>query len=526
MSWQNHLPALLLAVPLLGAFIAPLTRRGGAGLRNAWFIAVSSSFTVVALLLWAHVNVAGTIIYVMGGQSWDLGLPSGMSIPVRILMEVDAFSAFMVLLSAVAALAGAIFSVRYMEKFSGLEMFVSLYFLMVVGMFGMEITGDFFNFFVFLEISSVASFGLVAFWRDRGEALEAAFKYMLVSSLGALMVLVAVAFLYSRYNVVNMAALGKVIQWGMVEKTAMVLFLTALAMKCGAVPMHMWMPDAYAEAPAGVTCALVAVSQASLYGLFRVCFSIYGSFMGNPTIPWVIIVLGVLSMFIGVSMAVIQKEVGRLIAYHSVSQVGYMLLGFGVGLLALGDARAMADYGFTALKGGVYHIINYTMYKGLLFLAAGALYYATGCRNLNDMGGLGRRMPKTMILFMIAAAAIAGLPPFNGFVSKLLIYESTFAVHPILAVFALVTSVLTLASFVKIFQTAFLGPELTRFKDVREIPGSMLAAMTLLAGVILALSLFPTWSLSHLVEPAAKALVDQASYIGAVFATAVTGGGL
>ena len=526
MNWQDHLPALLLAVPLFGAFLAPLTVLGGKGLRNAWFLLVSAVFTVVAFLLWVRVGAAGPAIYVMGGQGWNFALPSGMSIPVRILMEVDAFSAFMVLLSAVAALAGAVFSVNYMERFSGLEKFVALYFLMVTGMFGMEITGDFFNFFVFLEISSVASFGLVAFWRDRGEALEAAFKYMLVSTLGALMVLVAVAFLYSKYNVVNMAALGKVIEWGMVEKTALVLFLTALAMKCGAVPMHMWMPDAYAEAPAGVTCALVAVSQASLYGLFRVCFTIYGSFMGSPVIPWVIIVLGVLSMFIGVSMAVIQKEVGRLIAYHSVSQVGYMLLGFGVGLLALGDARAMADYGFTALKGGVFHIVNYTMYKGLLFLAAGALYYATGSRNLNEMGGLARQLPKTMVLFMIAAAAIAGLPPFNGFVSKLLIYESTFAVHPILAVFAMITSVLTLASFVKIFQTAFLGPELKKFKAVREVPGSMLAGMALLAGVILALSLFPSWSLSHLVEPAAKALLDQASYIGAVFATAATGGGL
>jgi multicomponent Na+:H+ antiporter subunit D len=526
MNWLDHLPALMLAVPLFGAFIAPLTAWGGKGLRNAWFLLVSVVFSVLAILLWSRVGAAGPLIYVMGGQGWNIALPSGISIPVRILMEIDAFSAFMVLLGAVASLAGAVFSVAYMDRFSGMEKFVALYFLMVTGMFGMEVTGDFFNFFVFLEISSVASFGLVAFWRDRGEALEAAFKYMLVSSLGAMMVLLAVAFLYSRYNVVNMATLGKVIEWGMVEKTALVLFLTALAMKCGSVPMHMWMPDAYAEAPAGVTCALIAVSQASLYGLFRVCFTIYGAFMGSPVIPWVIIILGILSMFIGVSMAVIQKEVGRLIAYHSVSQVGYMLLGFGVGLLALGDARAMADYGFTALKGGVFHIVNYTMYKGLLFLAAGALFYATGSRNLNEMGGLARRMPKTMVLFMIAAAAIAGLPPFNGFVSKLLIYESSFAVHPILAVFAMVTSVLTLASFVKIFQTAFLGPELKKFAGVKEVPGAMLVGMTVLAVAIIGLSLFPTWSLNNLVEPAAKALMDQTSYIGAVFAAAATGGGL
>jgi multicomponent Na+:H+ antiporter subunit D len=266
---------------------------------------------------------------------------------------------------------------------------------------------------------------------------------------------------------------------------------------------------------------LVAVSQASLYGLFRVCFSLYGASLGSSVVPWTIIVLGVLSMFIGVTMAVIQKEIKRLMAYHSVSQIGYILLGLGVGLLALKDPQAMADYGFTAMKGGIYHLFNYTMYKGLLFLTAGALFYAAGSRNLNDLGGLARVMPHTAFMFVIAAAAIAGLPPFNGFVSKLLIYESTFAVYPVLAIAALVTSVLTLASFVKVFQTAFLGPAKSVFANVREVPATMLVGMSILTVVVIGLTLLPTWSLANLVEPAAKALVDQAGYISAVM-----GGGL
>jgi len=292
-------------------------------------------------------------------------------------------------------------------------------------------------------------------------------------------------------------------------------------MKCGTVPMHMWTPDAYAEAPAGVTCLLVGVSQASLYGLFRICFSLYGVSLGSTVVPWTIIVMGVLSMFVGVTMAVIQKEIKRLMAYHSVSQIGYILLALGVGLLTLRDPQAMADYGFTAMKGGIFHIINYTMYKGLLFLTAGALFYSAGSRNLNELGGLARVMPHTTVMFVIAAAAIAGIPPFNGFVSKLLIYQSTFAVYPLLAVVALVTSVLTLASFVKVFQTAFLGPAKKKFEKVKEVPGSMIIGMFILTSVIVALTLFPTWTLSHLVEPAAKALVDQAGYISAVM-----GGGL
>jgi len=252
-----------------------------------------------------------------------------------------------------------------------------------------------------------------------------------------------------------------------------------------------------------------------------VCFSLYGVNLGGSFIPWMIISMGLASMFFGVTMAVVQHEIKRLIGYHSVSQVGYMLLGLGVGLLVLTDAHGMAEYGFTAMKGGIFHIFNYTMYKGLLFLAAGAIYYATGKRDLNEMGGLARRMPFTTAMFVIAAAAISGLPPFNGFVSKLLIYESVFAVHPALTVVALLTSVLTLASFVKVFQTAFLGPEKSVFTGVREVPSGMLFGMGVLTLAVLGASLFPSWTLSNLVEPAAKALVDQAGYIGAVM-----GGGL
>jgi multicomponent Na+:H+ antiporter subunit D len=521
MNWQIHLPALVLAVPLLGAFASPVAGLGGRATRNAWMIFISVLTTAVCIMLWQKVIAGGTAVYVMGAEAWNITLPSGLSWPVRIILEVDAFSAFMAVVGSIAALAGAFFSLRFMDRFTGLEKFSALYFLLVTGMLGMQLTGDLFNFFVFLEIASVASFGLIAFWRDRPEAVEASFKYMIISTISAMFILIAVGFFYGRYNAVNIAAVARMLQMGYAEKIALVFLVVSLAMKCGAVPMHMWTPDAYAEAPAGVTCLLVAVSQASLYGLFRVCFSLYGASLGSTVVPWTIIVMGVLSMFIGVTMAVIQKEIKRLMAYHSVSQIGYILMALGVGLLALRDPQAMADYGFTAMKGGIFHIINYTMYKGLLFLTAGAVFYSAGSRNLNELGGLARVMPQTTFMFVIAAAAIAGLPPFNGFVSKLLIYQSTFAVYPLLAVAALVTSVLTLASFVKVFQTAFLGPAKKTYENVTEVPASMLLGMSLLTIVIIALTLFPGWTLSHLVEPAAKALVDQAGYISAVM-----GGGL
>ncbi len=521
MSWSVHLPALMLAVPLFGAFSMPVAGLAGSKARTLWSILVSAFLLSLSIGLLNSVAENGVLVYVMGADGWNLTLPSGLSFPVRIILEIDAFNAFLAVIGCFASLAGVIFSAGFVDRFSGKNWYMSLYFLLTAGMLGLILTGDIFNFFVFLEIASVASFGLIAYWRDRPECIEASFKYMLISQVAGMMTLLAIGFLYGRYNLLNMAAIGSVIQAGLAEKAALAFLVTSLAMKCGAFPMHMWMPDAYAEAPASVTVLLVVVSQASLVVLCRILFSIFGVVAAGTVVPWTLIILGVFSMFFGVSMAVVQHEIKRLMGYHSVSQVGYMLMAFGIGLLALGDPREMAEYGLASVKGGVFHMVNYMMYKGLLFLGAGALYYVTGTRDLDKMGGLSRKMPLTTVMFFIAAAAISGVPPFNGFVSKLMIYQSSFAVHPVLPVVALVTSILTLASFVKVFQSAFLGPEKPEFSGVRDVPVSMIAGMVVLTVVILGLSLFPTWVVTHLIEPAAAALVDKGAYVGAIM-----GGGI
>ena len=223
-----------------------------------------------------------------------------------------------------------------------------------------------------------------------------------------------------------------------------------------------------------------------------------------------------MSMFFGVMMAVVQHEIKRLMGYHSISQVGYMLLAMGVGLLALGDRNGVAAYGLTAMKGGLFHVVNYSFYKGLLFLCAGALYYATGTRDLDKMGGLARSMPWTAGMFVIAAAAISGLPPFNGFVSKWMIYESSFVVHPLLPAVAMITSVLTLASFAKVFQAAFLGPAKAKLVAVREVPCGMLTGMAILTVMTLLLTFFPGWFMENFFENAVRALLNQQGYIRAV----------
>ena len=215
-------------------------------------------------------------------------------------------------------------------------------------------------------------------------------------------------------------------------------------------------------------------------------------------------------------MAIIQKDIKRLMAYHAISQTGYMLLGVGVGLAVLANPTALQRYGITAMEGSIFHIMNHAMYKGLLFLTAGALFFRTGTRNLDKMGGLAHNMKYTTIFFIIGAAAIAGLPPFNGFASKLLIYESVYKFNPLLSIIAMVVSILTLASFVKVFYSAFLGPKLPQFKEVQEVPRSMIFAMAVLSCIIIFFGLFPDLIVKNLVHPAVMSLIEQFKYTSTV----------
>jgi multicomponent Na+:H+ antiporter subunit D len=193
-----------------------------------------------------------------------------------------------------------------------------------------------------------------------------------------------------------------------------------------------------------------------------------------------------------------------------------MLLGVGVGIAVLADPQALAAYGREAVAGGLFHLINNAFFKGLLLLTGEALLFRLGTRDLNRMGGMGRNMKWTCAFFLIGALAISGVPPFNGFASKLMIYEASYQLNPMLTIIALIVSVMTLASFTKVFQSAFTGPELPEYREVRAVPLSMKVGMGILAGATLFISLFPGSVVNTIVYPATDALLDQAGYIGAV----------
>ncbi|TFH10154.1 MAG: NADH:ubiquinone oxidoreductase [Candidatus Atribacteria bacterium] len=510
-----HAPVLLIALPLLGAFATPLIGKLGRGARDTLIGLIVLAVAGLAALLAVSVFGAGGVptVYELGGGVFTFPL-SGGQVPIRILFEVDGMSAFMGLITALIVLTGAFFSFSYWKERSGGNLYFSLFLMLAAGVFGMVLTGDMFNFFVFLEITSIAAAGLVGFRVWLKQSQEAGFKVMAMYTLSGLFVLLAIGLLYGQYGHLNIATLAHSITGSLTDMVALGLLLTGLAMKAGAVPMHMWAPDAYGEAPAPMSAVLVANSQASLYGLFRVLFTLFGATVSGGTLGWILIVLALLTIFVGVTMALIQNDLKRLVAYGAVSQIGYMMLGVGVGLAVI---ATKPEYGLVAMQGGIFHMLNDAACVGLLFFASGAIIRAAGTLDLNRMGGLGHRMKWTSIFFAIGAVALAGVPPFNGFASKFLIYEASFKLSPFLAVIAVLSSILLLAVFVKAFQAAFLGPKSNAMDHVSDPSPGMMLPMAALVLVIIVFGLFPGFFVDHIVTPAAKALwLGRDAYINAV----------
>lgn len=512
----SHAPALIIAIPLFAAFLSPLLRERIKLLLAITLLSLILSFVFLISVAIEIFSTASPVVYTFGATSPEVTLPSGYSIPVRIAFEIDALSVFMAIITLILSIVGSVYAYANIREESEKGKFYALLLLLTVGSLGMVLTGDLFNLFVFLEISSIAGAALIAYINYRGESNEAAFKYIMISSIGGVIVLFAVGILYGEYDLLNIAALGNAISnSGLTIPNifALALLVCAFAMKAGAFPMHMWLPDAYGEAPSAVNPSLIASTQASLYALLRVIYTLYGGVVFNySTLGIFLIVLGVMSMIFGALMALKQSDIKRFIGYTAVSQVGYMLIPFGVGLSTLPDEIAFTRYGIVALQAGIFHMINDAIYIALLFLVVGAVHHMTGRRKMEELGGLARKMPLTATFFLIGGAAVSGLPPFNGFASKIMIYESIYNFNPILSIISIVVSILTLAAFVKAFQGIFLGPPLETLEHAEEAPASMLISMAILASLIIVFGLLPTLVIKTLVAPAVNALINPYGY--------------
>ncbi len=495
----THSPTLILGIPLLFAFLTPLVNKISDDLRDILFLLGLSLTALFVGVMAYEVWIEGGWTYVFGAST-----PSGGTYSTfRILFVADGFSVLATITIIIAAVGAGIYSFGFMKGYSSMEKFYTLFLLTLAGVNGMVLTGDLFNLFVWFEVTSIASCALIAFTNFRGKSVEAALKYMILSVVGGLLVLFSIGLLYGQYGVLNFTLLGASIQMTFIDRLALGLLLIVFAMKASSVPMHMWAPDAYTEAPGPATPFIAITSLGSLFVLFRIIFTVFRVSMAPTMVGTLIIIFGVLSMFVGVTMALTQSDIKRLIAYLSISQVGYMMVAVGVGLTTL-TGEGFSGVGTLAMKGGLFHMLNDGVYKALLFLSAIAVYHATGTRDLNKLGGLAHTMPYTTIFFLIGGLSIAGVPPLSGFSSKIMIYESIYMFNPILAIIALVVSIMTLAIIGKAFFNIFLGPD--QGLSVGEVPKSMLAGMVILTVIVVFFTLFPDLVVTEVVRPAVRAL--------------------
>jgi len=439
-------------------------------------------------------------------------------IPIAIYMVLDGLSIYLLLIINIIGFFSAFYSISYIKKYTSEHYYYTLFCLMVAGMNGVVLSGDIFNLYVFLEMAAISSYALVAFGIER-EELEASFKYQVLGGTSSLFILLSIGLLYWSTSTLNIADISRVIQEnGSSELITFVgiILLTGFGLKAAMIPFHAWLPDAHSSAPSPISSMLsgVLIKAIGAYVILRLFFNM---FVISYNISLVITVIGTISMVIGVLLAIGQWDIKRLLAYHSISQMGYVVLGVGIGMLVLakGGDRSLAAF---SIGGGLYHLFNHAVFKGLLFLNAGAVEYETGIRDMQRLGGLASRMPITTSTSLSASMSISGIPPFNGFFSKLIIIIAAIQAHYyVLAILAVFVSIITLASFLKVQRFTFFNKseENWNLKDVyvREVPFSMCFSMICLAVLCLVLSVLIVPSVRDIIlTPAVNVLLDSARY--------------
>jgi len=462
-----NLPALQVILPLLAAPICALLQRG----KTAWLVALGASwlaFIIAAVLLY-QVTTHGVISYAMGG--WPA--------PWGIEYRVDTINAFMLLIVAtvgavVLTFARLIISYRILLPENKKPWFYTAYLLCLTGLLGMTITGDAFNVFVFLEISSLSSYVLISTGRDR-RALTAAYQYLIMGTIGATFFLIGIGLLYVMTGTLNMADLS--VRIPLVEDTRTVrvafAFLTVgVGLKLALFPLHLWLPNAYAYGPSVVTAFLSATAtKVAIYILLRMFFTIFGADFSFNTmrLDLILLPLALIGIFSASVVAIFQTNVKRMLAYSSVAQIGYILLG--ISLVSL-----------TGLTGSIAHLFNHALMKATLFMALGCVSYRLGVTATVDrMAGLGYTMPWTMAAFVIGGLSLIGVPLTAGFVSKwyLVLGALEQGWWPV-ALLVLMTSLLAVIYIWRVVETAYFRPAPEDIV-VREAPLALL---------------IPTWTLA------------------------------
>jgi len=467
---STHLAILQVVLALLAAPVCLLLRRPNA----AWVVATAVTWMslAVALGLLDRVLETGVVVYSLGG--WPA--------PWGIEYRIDLANAFMLVIVTVigsAVMPYARASVEAEIPVERIYLFYCMYLLNLAGLLGIAITGDVFNLFVFLEVSSLSSYVMISLGRDR-RALTAAYRYLIMGTIGATFYIIGVGMMYMATGSLNMADLATLIPAIADSRTVLVAlaFLTVgLGLKLALVPLHMWLPNAYAHAPSVVSVFLAATgTKIAVYAMMRIIFTVFGGagVFDDFGLAEMLSGLAVIAM-IGASMvAIYQGNVKRLLAYSSLAQIGYIVLG-----ISMASVLGMAA--------GIVHLFNHAMIKAGLFMVMGCIFLRTGSVKIDDMKGLAKVMPVTMAAFVAGGFGLIGVPLTAGFVSKWYLLQAAIEKGWWPAVVAiLISSLLAVVYIWRVVEAAYFQPRDKKAATVSEAPWSMLAPMW----ILIALSLF------------------------------------
>jgi multicomponent Na+:H+ antiporter subunit D len=460
---EDHLPVLQIIVPLMAAPICILLRR------KTWvwaFAMLVSLFALgIAFRLLMTVLDIGVISYAIGG--WVA--------PIGIEYRVDVVNAFVLLLvTTIGSIVLFYAPPSVADEISGDRhyLFYASYLLCLTGLLGITITGDAFNVFVFLEISSLSAYTLIAMGRDR-RALVASYQYLILGAIGATFIVIGIGLMYMMTGTLNMADLAERLPAMFETRTAMVAFAfltVGVLIKLALFPLHMWLPNAYCYAPSVVTAFLASTAtKVLIYVFLRFTFTVWGAefVFEKLNLDAFLIPLALIGIYVASITAIYQTNVKRLLAYSSVAQIGYMMLGIGF-------------VSVTGLTGGIAHMFNHALMKGALFLAVGCVVLRVGSSDLADWKGLGRRMPVTMAAFVLGGLGLIGVPLTAGFISKwyLILAALEKGWWPV-AMLALISSLLAVMYIWRIVEVAYFEkPE--GDVDIKEAPLQMLIPMWIL----------------------------------------------
>ncbi len=499
---QHPLPALLVLWPLLCAlFVRPLGR-WREDVRNA-FVAVATGVTLLGAtalipLVGAEHRIASSIPALIG----------------RLNFTVDSYGMLFAVFAAFMWFAATLHSLDYMEHEHARDRYHITSLVVLSAMLGVVLAGDLITLYLFFEILGLVAF-LFVIHTETDKAKQAAIKYFWMTVLGGFALIGGIFLTYALGGDGTIGPLPmdqgtEVLRW-----VTFVLLLFGFGVKAGMLPVHVWLPDAHPVAPAPGSALLSGVMiKAGAYGIFRTVSALFRPEVAEHVeeILWqqtanfglVVLWIGIATMFIGVTLALGQHNSKRMLAYHSVSQMGFILCG-------IGAAGYLGDHGAMGVAGGLLHVVNHALFKGLLFLGVGAVVFRTGELDMYKLGGLWRRMPLTFVFMLIAAAGITGVPLFNGFVSKSLIHHALEEAHEVHHLLSLdiaekiftVTTGGTACSFIKLIGFTFLGkPKREYGPEITDAPKRMLAAMGLVAIPIVVLGIRPHIVLKGVFAPA------------------------